>query len=215
MSGAIAATAALGASAGITASGLATTAALGSAALGAAGTIASSQAQAASAGYNSKIASQNSGLATQNAALVGAQGEADVGVQGAKNAAQEGSILANQGASGVDVNSGSAVAVRQSAAKVGMLNELNIRSQAAQKAYGFQVNAASDTAQANLDSAQSSQDKTAGYIGAGTSILGGVAQASMFSNLLAAGDPTGGITGLLNRPNAKTIALGGANNVSD
>lgn len=163
-----------------------------------AGQIASSQAAAASAGYNSKIASMNAGYATQNAQLVGAQGEADAGIQGAKNAAQEGTILANQGASGVNVNTGSAVAVRESAAKVGMLNELNIRSQAAQRAYGFETQAASDIAQSNLYAAQSSADKTAGYIGAGASVLGGITQASMFSKYLAAGDPTSGITGDFN-----------------
>lgn len=160
-----------------------------------AGQIASSQAAARSSGFNSAIASENAGIASTNAALVGAQGESDVAVQGAKNKAQIGSTLANQGASGVDVNSGSAVDVRQSEAKIGMLNELNIRSQAAQRAYGFQTASASDKAQAAADSAQSSNDKTAGLIGAGTSILGGASQASMFSNLLSSGDPTGGITG--------------------
>lgn len=161
----------------------------------AAGQLSASQAAARSAGYNSAIASENAGIASTNAALVGAQGESDVAVQGAKNKAQIGSTLANQGASGVDVNSGSAVDVRQSEAKIGMLNELNIRSQAAQRAYGFQTASASDKAQAAADSAQSSNDKTAGLIGAGTSILGGASQASMFSNLLSSGDPTGGITG--------------------
>lgn len=195
MSGAIAATAATAAATGLSASTLATGAALTSAGIGAIGSIQQSQAQAASAGYNSKISAQNAGIATQNAAFAGAQGEEDVGIQGAKNAATEGTILANQGASGVDVNSGSAVAVRQSAAKVGMLNELNIRSQAAQKAYGFQTQAVSDTAQANLDAAQSSADKTAGYIGAGTSVLGGLSQASMFSAYLADSGPAAGLTG--------------------
>lgn len=169
---------------------------IASAASSAVGSIQQGNAASGAASYNSKVAAQNADIAMQNSYLVGAQGDADVGIQGAKNKAQVGATIANQGASGVDVNSGSAVAVRQSEAKIGMLNELNIRSQAAQKAYGFQTQAASDTAQSQLDASQAKSAKTAGYIGAATSVLGGIAQASMYSKLLADTSPVGNLTGV-------------------
>ena len=160
---------------------LAIAATVGSSAIQGIGAIQSSQAAAASAGYNAKVAGQNAQLATQNASFAGAQGEQEVGIQGAKNKAQIGAITANQGASGVDVNTGSSVNVRQSAAEVGMLNALNIRSNAAKSAYGYQVQSASDTAQAALYRSQQSADKTAGYLNAGADILGGAGKAAMFA----------------------------------
>ena len=171
---------------------LAIAATVGSSAIQGMGAIQQSQASAASAGYNAKIAGMNAQIQTQNANFAGAQGEQEVGVQGMKNKAEVGSITASQAASGVDVNTGSGVNVRQSAAEVGMLNALTIRSNAAKQAYGYQVQATNDTAQAALDRSQQSADKTAGYLNAGADILGGVGKAAFA--YLGGSDPTGGIT---------------------
>ena len=161
-------------------------------AISAAGSIEQSRAQAASAGYNAKVAAQNAQIATENASYTGAQGEQNVGVQGAKNKATEAAITTNQGASGVNINSGSSVDVRESAAKVGMLDALNVRSQAARAAYGQQVQATSDIAQSQLDRSQQKADITGGYLNAGATVLGGVGKAAMYSDYLSKTDPTGG-----------------------
>lgn len=171
------------------------TLAIGSAVMGGIGSIQQGQAASSAANYNAKIQQNNAAIATQNADFAGAQGNVNVAAQGAKNKAQVGATLASQGASGVTVNTGSPVAVRESEAKVGMLDALNIRAQAAQKAYGYQVEAVNDKAQADLEKSKAKAARTAGYIGAATSVLGGAAQASEYSNLLGVKDPTGGITG--------------------
>ena len=70
-------------------------------------------------------------MATQNAQFAGAEGEQQTAAEGAKTKAAVGATLANEGASGIDVDSGSNVDVRESEAKIGMLNALTIRSNAA------------------------------------------------------------------------------------
>ena len=176
---------------------IALAASLGSSVVGGVGAIQQGNAASASAGYNAQIAANNAKIATQNAGYAGAEGEYNVGVAGARTSAQVGATLANQGASGIDVNTGSAVNVRESEAKVGMLNALNIRSEAARKAYGYQTEAVSDTAQSQLDKSQASADKTAGLIKAGATVLGGVGSAGLaYGNFLAASSPTGDLTGV-------------------
>lgn len=152
-----------------------------SAGVGAMGAIQQGQSQAAAAGYNAKVAANNAQIATENANFVGAEGEQNVASAGAKTKATVAAITANQGASGVNINTGSSVDVRESAAKVGMLNALNVRSEAARKAYGYQTEAASDTAQSQLLRSQQKAAKTAGFLNAGATILGGVSKGAMFT----------------------------------
>lgn len=165
----------------------ATVASIGSSAISALGTIAQSRASAASAGYNAKVAAQNADIAKTNAGFAGGQGERDVGAAGAKTKATIAATLANEAGSGIDVNTGSAVDVRQSEAKLGMLNALDVRSQAAQKAYGFQTESASDIGQSQLLRKQQSSDTTGGYLNAGATVLGGVGKAAQYTNWLQNG----------------------------
>lgn len=132
------------------------------------GSIEQGKAQAAAAKYNAQIA-------TQNSAWSAAEGEQNAGVAGLKTQEQSGKIKVAQAANNIDVNSGSAVAVQKSQAEMGMLNEMNIRSNAARQAYGYQ-------AQSGLDKSEAKNDETAGYIGAAGSLLGGASKASMYSN---------------------------------
>jgi hypothetical protein len=149
--------------------------ALGSSALSAIGSITQGQAASRAAAYNAQVAANNAKIATQNANYAGAEGEAQVGIQNQRTRALVGSELAQQGASGINVHSGSDVDVRSSAAATGELSALTIRSEAAKRAYGYQTQAASDTGQEALDKSQSSSDATAGYINAGSTLLGTVA----------------------------------------
>ena len=159
------------------------------------GTIEQSRASAANAGYRAKLAGNNAQIQFQNAAFAGAEGEQKVGIQGMKNAANMGSLVANQGASGVDVNSGSSVIARESEAKVGMLDELTQRSNAAKQAYGFQVAGTADIGQAAEERSEQKQDITGGLVSAGAQVLGGVGNAARYMTYLNQNTP-GGITGI-------------------
>lgn len=173
---------------------LATAASIGSTAIGAFGSIQSSQAAKAAAGYNAQIAENNAKTQTQNADFAGAVGEQNTAVAGAQTKARVGATLAAQGASGVDVNSGSAIDTRASEAKLGMLNELNIRSEAARQAYGYQTGAASATGQAALDKAQEGYDTTSGYLSAGSTVLGGIGKVSPYMKWLSSGGTASPLT---------------------
>lgn len=143
------------------------------------GQIQQGKAAANAANYNSEIAGNNATIARQNATFAGEEGEEKAAQEEQQTRGRVGALVANEGAAGLDVNSGSDVNVRASASETGMLDALNIRSNAARQAYGYQTQASSYDAQAKLDKQQAKQDKTAGYIGAFTSVLGSTASAGM------------------------------------
>jgi hypothetical protein len=143
------------------------------AASGAAGSIFGGMAQSGMANYQSQIATINAQIAKQNAAYDVAVGETQAQQQGMKIRAQIGATRAQQGASGLDVNSGTNVSVRASEAEIGSYDQSLIRSNASKAAYGDEVISMQDTAQSQLDQMAASNYSTAGYIGAATSILGG------------------------------------------
>lgn len=136
------------------------------------GSIAQGNQQAAAGKYNAQVQFNNAKIAQQNATFAGEQGAANAATEQQKTRAQVGEIKAAQAANGIDVNKGSAVDVRSSAAELGELNAITIRSNAARQAYGFQTQAASDMAQSQLDKQQAKYDRQAGYIKAGTTLLG-------------------------------------------
>jgi hypothetical protein len=130
------------------------------------------KAQAAAYTYQSKVAQLNKQIADNNAAYAVAAGETRAQISGMQARAQIGATRAIQGASGIDVNSGSPVDVRASEADIGGFNALMIRSNAAREAYGYKVKGMEATAQSQLDVAAASQSEKAGELGAIGSILG-------------------------------------------
>lgn len=158
---------------------------VGSAIFGAIGAVRQGDAAAGAANYNAQEAANNAKIATQNADWAGAEGEAKVEQQQLKTRSEAGALKANEAAGGIDVNSGSPVDVRSSAAELGELNAITIRSDAARQAYGFQTESASDTGQSELDKSQASNDKTAGYINAASTLLAGAAKADEYGNLMS------------------------------
>ncbi len=186
---------------------LAIEASLGSAAMGAVGQIQQSRAQSAAAGYNARVADINAKTELQNAGFAGAEGESRAGMEGLKTRAQAGALLTKQGASGIDVNSKSFGDVRTSQAEIGKLNALQIRSNAARQAYGFQTGATSQENQATLDRAQAKYDTTAGYVNAGTTVLGGLAQAALYSHMMGS-DPTNNLTNINNEDTQSYSGVG-------
>jgi hypothetical protein len=139
---------------------------LAGAGISAAGQYGSMQAQSANAAYQAQVAAMNSKIALSNAAMAMQSGEISAANQGMKTRSAVGSIQAAQGASGVDVNSGSAPKVRAAAAEIGTMDALTIRSNAAKSAYGYQVAATGDTAESGLLESEAQQASAAAPIGA-------------------------------------------------
>lgn len=145
---------------------------------GAVGAYEQGEAASRSAKFNAQVERQNAAISQQNAAIAGQAGSEQAWMTGQKTRSNVGSIKANQAASGIDVNSGSAVDVRSSASELGELDALTVRSNAAREAYGYQQQAASHTEQSNLDTFESKADSTAGAVNAAGTFLGGVGSAS-------------------------------------
>lgn len=140
-------------------------------AVSAVGQYQSGQATQAADAYKSQVALNNADIAKRNATMDIQSGEVAAVNQGLKTRSKVGFEKAQQGASGIDVNTGSAPAVRAGTEQVGMLDALTTRSNAAKKAYGSQVEAVSDTAQSQLDTMAGDQAATAGEIGAAGTML--------------------------------------------
>lgn len=136
------------------------------------GALQSGEAQSKAYTYQAGVAQINARIANQNARYATAVGESKAQISGMQTRAQLGATKAIQGASGLNVNTGSAVGVRASEADIGEENEMTIRSDAARQAYGFKVQAAGDIAQSNLDLASAASAKTASKYGVISSLLG-------------------------------------------
>jgi hypothetical protein len=143
-----------------------------------AGSIMQGNAAAGAANYNAQIARQNAQIDRQKAIWAGQAGEQQAHAQELKTRATVGAIKAAQAAGNIDVNTGSAVDVRSSAAALGELDAINIRSNATRVAYGYNVEAVGQENQANLDRFAASNDITAGYLGGATTLLGGIGGAA-------------------------------------
>jgi hypothetical protein len=179
--------------------------AIGSAAAGlaGAGVSASGTMQGASANkqnlfYQAQVAQNNAKVQQQNATQEMQTGEVQAGNQGLKTAEQVGATKAGQGASGVDVNSKSSTEVRAGEAELGAVDQGTVISNAARRAYGFQVGAASDLAQAQLDIQGGKQAAAAGPVSAMGSLLSGassVGRAYAPWQAANAGVPGGGGSG--------------------
>jgi hypothetical protein len=144
---------------------------LAGAGITAAGQYGSMQAQSANAAYQAQVAAMNSKIALSNASMETQSGEIAASNQGMKTRAAVGTTLAQQSASGVDVNSGSAPKVRAAESELGLMDALTIRSTAAKKAYADTVAATSDTAESTLLRSEAAQASAAAPIGALGSFL--------------------------------------------
>ena len=138
------------------------------------GSMQSAQAQSAAAKYQAQVAFLNQQVQQQNAAYERQKGDVDAQAQDMKNKARLGAIDAAEGASGFDLSSGSSVDTRDSAARLGRLDTLTVRSNAERRAQDFDVAAIGQGAQGNLDLMKAKSAMSAGRIGVATSILGGV-----------------------------------------
>lgn len=143
-----------------------------SAAMSALGSIQQGKAAKASANYNAQVQQNNAQIALNNATLAGREGAANAEKEQMKTRQNVGAIKAAQAASGIDINKGSAVDVQSGASEAGLLNAITVRSNAARQAYGYQTQAASATAQSELDKVQGKNAVKAGYVNAAGTFLG-------------------------------------------
>jgi hypothetical protein len=100
--------------------------------------------------YQAGVATINKSIAEGNATYAREVGEVEAQQSGMKSRSDLGAMKVAQGASGLDVNYGSSVDVRESMIELGYYSEGVVRSDAARKAYGFEVEATQDQAQADI-----------------------------------------------------------------
>lgn len=136
------------------------------------------EAQAQAANYQAAVARNNQVIAEQYSDRTIQAGMTKEEFQDYKTRAMLGAAKATQAASGVDVNSGSPLNVRQSIAEIGQLDKETIMYNAGNEAYGYKVKAAGFGADAQLDKMKADAAITAGdYAQAGT-LLSGVSSVS-------------------------------------
>lgn len=151
----------------------------GSGILGAFGAKAKGDADAAAYNYKAQVAANNAIIAEQNAAQTTYAGRVGAQSNDLKTKNLVATQLVTQASKGLDVNSGSNVAVRQSAEDLGHLDTLTILSNAAKNSAGFKAQGMNFQAESALDRSAAENAEKAGTIGAFSSLLGG---ASSFSD---------------------------------
>lgn len=122
--------------------------------------------------YQSSMAWQNAAIAKQNQKYALDIGEQQAEKAGIAGAAQAGQIKAAQGASGVDVNYGSAKEVQTSQHLVSQMDLNTIREKAAKTAYDFSVQAVNYENQAKGYNKAASNARTESVLGAVSSFIG-------------------------------------------
>jgi hypothetical protein len=162
--------------------------ALAGAAASAAGTVESGIAQKNSAAYQAQIASNNAVTANQNATYATHAGLTQATQTSLKAAEQQARIKGALAANNVDVNSGSAVDVQQSAREEGKLDTETTNANAALQAYGYRTQQAGFQAQSSLDKATAENAVPGAILGATGGLLSnasaiGTKSPNFFNNL--------------------------------
>lgn len=147
-------------------------------AVSAIGSAQSASAKSSMYSYQAQIASYNQTVAKQNEDYALWSGEQNARTSGEKTAQSIGTAKAQQGASNLDVNFGSAKDVRESIAKAGWQDQSTIRSNAAIRAYGYATEAVTQSLQADMYSKAAKDSKTSGVLSVASSILGGATSVS-------------------------------------
>jgi type IV secretory pathway TrbL component len=177
--------------------------AIAGAAISAAGTVMGGIAQHNAAAYQAQVASNNSIIAQQNATRAEQAGFASAENQSRKNAAMVGKIKASQAASGIDVNTGSAVDVQAGERETGQLETETVFQNDLLKAYGYRTQATNFQAESELDTAKSEEaipaaalSATGGLLSSASGIGGKWGNPSIPANgLFGGGSPSGYGTG--------------------
>ncbi|MGO9413849.1 MAG: hypothetical protein ACLP51_01740, partial [Syntrophobacteraceae bacterium] len=148
--------------------------ALGAASLvvGIAGSAMQGMAQSQAANYNAQVARNNQIIANQQAQTALQVGQTQEESKRIQTGEMVSAIGAQQAASGVNPNEGSALSVKSSAAETGELDALTIRYNASMQARNLQYQGAQYGAQAQLYSSQAGWDVANSILGGASSVSG-------------------------------------------
>ena len=140
--------------------------------ISAVGTISAGIAQKNALDYQAQVANNNAIIAQQNANYAIEAGQSKAAQQSLQEAERGGEILAAQAAGGVDVNTGSNKAVRQSQRELGNLNTRQQLANAQLTEYGYLSQKTNYQAQSQLDTYQGKQAEIGGFLGGAGQIFG-------------------------------------------
>lgn len=169
---------------------LALVAGLAGAGISAAGQVEQGQATATAANYNAQVAANNATIANQNATYATAAGQTQAAAKSLQGAAVGGRIKAAQAASGVDVNTGSAVNVQASQRETSKLDTETVLNNAELQAYGYRANATNFQATSGLETEEAEQAPIGADIGAAGGLLGSASSLGLkWSQLGPGGGP--------------------------
>lgn len=161
-------------------------------AVGVAGAVQQGKAAKSQAAYQAQINRNNAIVAEQNAEYAVKAGQQQAMTESLKGAAAVGGIKAAQGASGINVNTGSAVNVQESEREKNKLDVETVIHNAELKAYGYRAQARDFENQATLNEAEGKQAEKAGYIkGLGTILSGAGSVAGGWANANPSGASSG------------------------
>lgn len=140
--------------------------------LGAYSSLKGADAKAKEMQYKAGIARINKQVALQNADWTRRAGEVGAQHKGMEGRFKIGQTRAIQSGRGLEIDTGSNAAVQESEREVNQYDQSMIRSNAAHRAYGFEVEAVEKEAEAGMLEMGAKNVKEAGEIGAWASILG-------------------------------------------
>ena len=122
--------------------------------------------------YQAQVAANNAQIAQNNAKAALAAGAVEEQNQRLLTEQRIGKVRANAGAAGVDPNFGSPLDLQSDTAKLGELDALTIRNNAARRAYGYQVEGLNQSAQASLYNSASYGSLLSGATSVGSKYMG-------------------------------------------
>lgn len=146
-----------------------------STAMGVMGSIQQAKQQSAQAKYQSAVAKQNQQLAEEQASAERREGYENMTEQRRKTAALISKQRAAAGASGAVVDFGSNLDVMEDTAAAGEMDALKMYQQGLNRAYGSEIQANNYASQAKAYDAQASSARSAGWMNAASTAIGGIA----------------------------------------
>ena len=144
--------------------------------MGAAGASRTADAKARAANYRAVVARNNAKTLRQQGEYAVEAGLTKAETESLRGADLQGRIKANQGASGVDVNTGSNVNVRAGARMASKLNADTVLSNAQLLNYGYLAKANEAEAEAGLDTMEAQNAEEAGGFNIASSLISGASQ---------------------------------------
>lgn len=144
------------------------------------GQIYQGQAQANAANYNAQIAEMNATLAERRAKDAIERGRAEEQKKRQEVAQVMGAQQAAMAANGVDIGFGSPLDTLVGTAQLGELDAMTIRSNTFREEYDYRVQAVNQRADASLKRMEAKAAKTAGWLSAGSTVLGGATSVAKY-----------------------------------